>query len=96
MRKHGKAWTGVFLRTLCALTALTLLGGGLAMSEAAYYTPDARETWYQDMLKAGVLHTGNSIRLKKVVEKARAGERITLAAIGGSITEGAGASQYNV
>ena len=95
MRKHGKARTGVFLRILCALSALALLGGGLAMSEAAYYTPDAEEAWYQDMLKAGVLHTGNSIRLKKVVEKARAGERITLAAIGGSITEGAGASQYN-
>jgi lysophospholipase L1-like esterase len=35
--------------------------------------------------------TGNNYRLKKVIEKAKAGEDVTIAYIGGSITQGAGA-----
>lgn len=44
---------------------------------------------YQQMLKDSVLSTGNNARIKKVIEKARAGEEVSLAYIGGSITEGA-------
>ncbi|MBO2517633.1 MAG: hypothetical protein CW338_10290, partial [Clostridiales bacterium] len=54
----------------------------------------AGQEWYADMLKAARVRTGNNRRLKKVATRANAGERITVAAIGGSITEGAGAATY--
>lgn len=49
------------------------------------------EEWYSDMVEASIVSTGNNARLKKVIEKARAGSEIRVAAIGGSVTEGAGA-----
>lgn len=41
-----------------------------------------------DMLERSVISTGNNERMKKVIEKARNGEDVTLAYIGGSITQG--------
>ena len=46
------------------------------------------EQIYFDMLERSVLATGNNERMKKVIEKARNGEDVTLAYIGGSITQG--------
>ena len=65
-----------------------------ASGEGAYFCPDQGEAWYQAALEDGVLRLGNNLRLKDVIRRARAGEDVTVAAIGGSITEGAGASQY--
>ncbi|MCL2051938.1 MAG: SGNH/GDSL hydrolase family protein [Lachnospiraceae bacterium] len=50
---------------------------------------------YQKMIKASLLHTGNLARLKKAIAKAKLGEEITIAYIGGSITQGAGAKPIN-
>lgn len=50
---------------------------------------------YEDdkiMITNSLISTGNNYRIKKVIEKAKNGERVTIAFIGGSITEGAGAS----
>ena len=52
------------------------------------------EEWYRQALQDSVMSVGNNARLKKVIERAQNGEVITLATIGGSITEGAGASSY--
>ncbi|QUA52643.1 SGNH/GDSL hydrolase family protein [Aristaeella lactis] len=52
------------------------------------------EEWYRQALRDSVMSVGNNARLKKVIERAQSGEVITLATIGGSITEGAGASSY--
>jgi hypothetical protein len=52
------------------------------------------EEWYRQALRDSVMSVGNNARLKKVIERAQNGEVITLATIGGSITEGAGASSY--
>ncbi|MBQ7774804.1 MAG: SGNH/GDSL hydrolase family protein [Lachnospiraceae bacterium] len=41
-----------------------------------------------DMLERSVISTGNNERMKKVMEKAANGEDVTLAYIGGSITQG--------
>lgn len=49
---------------------------------------------YSLMLGKSHTNLGNNQRLKAVIEKARAGEQITIATIGGSITEGAGATKY--
>lgn len=50
------------------------------------------EEIYQDMIERSLLSAGNNYRVKKVLEKARNGEDVLLGYIGGSITEGANAS----
>jgi hypothetical protein len=46
------------------------------------------EQIYQDMIDRSLINPGNNARMKRVMERARAGEDITIAYIGGSITEG--------
>lgn len=50
---------------------------------------------YDTMMKRSLISTGNNYRMKKIIEKAKNGENVTIAYIGGSITEGAGASGAN-
>ena len=76
------------------LAAVLCLGGMTAMGESLYFGRDAGETWYQDALRDAQMRLGNNRRLKSVIRRALAGEKITVAFIGGSITEGAGAAQY--
>jgi hypothetical protein len=52
------------------------------------------EEWYINLLNKAQLNLGNNYRLKKVIDKAKAGEEITFATIGGSITESGGAKKY--
>ena len=46
---------------------------------------------YQTMIARSCMQTGNLYRMKKAIAKAKAGEDVTIAYIGGSITQGAGA-----
>lgn len=46
---------------------------------------------YQDVVEKSLMQLGNPHRLKKAIDKARRGEDVTIAYIGGSITQGAGA-----
>lgn len=55
---------------------------------------DVKDDWYQTMLTNAQMNVGNNLRLKEIIKKAQAGEKITIGAIGGSITEGAGATRY--
>lgn len=48
---------------------------------------------YADMVEHSTRSTGNNARIKKAIEKARAGEDVTIAYLGGSITEGFAASE---
>ncbi|MCH5264431.1 MAG: SGNH/GDSL hydrolase family protein [Lachnospiraceae bacterium] len=50
---------------------------------------------YKKMIANSLVSTGNNYRLKKVIEKAKRGEPVTIAYIGGSITQGAGAKPIN-
>lgn len=50
---------------------------------------------YEGMLAKSLMQSGNNRRLKKAIEKARRGEEVTVAFIGGSITQGAGAIPIN-
>lgn len=82
-------------RILCwALAMMLTMGGCTAMGETVYFSNAEQAEWYQDMLKDGMMSLGNNRRLKDVIRRAQAGEEITLATIGGSITEGAGAKTY--
>ena len=75
-------------RFLAILVILTMIIGGTAMGEFA------KEEWYQSALKDSEMRLGNNFRLIKLIERAKAGEHITIGTMGGSITEGAGASNY--
>lgn len=50
---------------------------------------------YNEMIQRSLISSGNNYRLKKVIEKTKAGEDVTIAYIGGSITQGAGAKPIN-
>lgn len=64
--------------------------------EAPEFIPDAPVDFtsqaYSDMIAKSFVSLGNNVRLKRAIEKAKAGEDVTVAFIGGSITEGAGAT----
>lgn len=53
-------------------------------------------TMEQQMTLNSLLSTGNNYRMKKAIEKARAGEDITIGFIGGSITEGYNAGTKDI
>ncbi len=63
---------------------------------AADLTPTPEVDWYQAMLDRSVMYKGNNARLKKVIEKARSGETVNIATLGGSITEGANATPWTL
>ena len=46
---------------------------------------------YRTMIERSCMQEGNLFRMKRAIAKARAGENVTIAYIGGSITQGAGA-----
>lgn len=54
-------------------------------------TLDIQSEQYKEMIKQSFISSGNTLRLKKALEKAKNGEDMTIAFIGGSITQGAGA-----
>lgn len=50
---------------------------------------------YKKLIDKSLLNVGNNVRIKRAIDKARKGEEVTLAFIGGSITQGAGAVPIN-
>lgn len=49
---------------------------------------------YEKFISDTLVSTGNNYRLKKAIERLKNGEKVTLAALGGSVTEGAGPEQF--
>lgn len=76
------------------LALLSVFALFLAPSALAEGIPES-EDWYSGMLSSAQMMKGSNIRLKKVLDRAKNGENITVAVIGGSITEGAGAASYS-
>lgn len=56
---------------------------------------DFTSPYYRGMLEKSLMQIGNNARLKRVIDQARRGEDVTVAFIGGSITQGAGAIPIN-
>lgn len=69
--------------------------GYTAPFEEDIHPVDFESEGYRNMIKKSLMNKGNNIRLKKAIEKARAGKDVTLGFIGGSITQGAGATPIN-
>ncbi|SEK58315.1 SGNH/GDSL hydrolase family protein [Paenibacillus sp. OK003] len=64
----------------------------VGVAEAGNEPPvDSESQAYRDMIGKSLLNKGNNTRLKAAIEKAKRGEPVTIAYIGGSITHGAGA-----
>ena len=53
--------------------------------------PDSK---YEEIIHKSLVTKGNNYLIKHVLNKMRAGEEVIVSAIGGSVTEGAGPSQY--
>ncbi len=49
---------------------------------------------YAELLDSSLVSMGNNARMKKVLEKLRAGQDVYIAAIGGSVTEGGGPANF--
>lgn len=56
---------------------------------------DFKSENYKNMISKSLLNLGNNKRLKNAIKKAERGEDVTIAYIGGSITQGAGAKPIN-
>ncbi len=56
---------------------------------------DFSSPYYGEMLEKSLMQVGNNYRLKRAFEKVKRGEDVTIAFIGGSITQGAGAVPIN-
>lgn len=72
-------------RSCIRFCALLLCAGLLCASAAA----EAPSVFTQTMLERSFLQTGNTERLHAAIQKAQNGETVTIAYLGGSITEGA-------
>lgn len=53
-----------------------------------------KQSEYNQLLDISLVSSGNNNRLKNVIEKIKAGEKVYITALGGSITEGVGPSSY--
>ncbi|MBR4776221.1 MAG: SGNH/GDSL hydrolase family protein [Lachnospiraceae bacterium] len=67
--------------------------------EAPEFVPadpvDINSDRYKELISQSLVSMGNFERLKKAIAKARSGESVKMAFIGGSITQGAGATPIN-
>lgn len=72
------------------------LHDGYEVPEIAIDSPVEFESQgYKDMIAKSLISMGNNKRIKAAIEKAERGEDVTIAYIGGSITQGAGAKPIN-
>lgn len=79
-------------RDTAAVTVRLYLNDGFDVPDADPDGPvDTESGAYREMIARSFLSGGNNFRVKRVLEKLRAGEDVTVAYLGGSITQGAGA-----
>lgn len=82
--------------TLATVAVRFYLQDGFDAPEVEEEVPvDFDSPLYEQMVEKSVVQTGNNARLKRAIDRARRGEDVTVAFIGGSITQGAGAIPIN-
>lgn len=74
---------------------LYLNDGFEAPEETEETEVDLESADYRAMLEKSLMQAGNPARLQRAIDRARQGEEVTVAFIGGSITQGAGAVPIN-
>ncbi|WP_124100775.1 SGNH/GDSL hydrolase family protein [Ruminococcus sp. Marseille-P6503] len=60
---------------------------GAVVSEAEK-TPETPEEWHEAMIRKAMYSYGNTSKMQEKIKKAQSGEKVTVAYLGGSITEG--------
>lgn len=81
---------------MAVATVKFFLNDGYEVPEITNETPVAFDSEeYKKMISRSLLSKGNNRRLKAAIKRAKSGEDITIAYIGGSITQGAGAKPIN-
>lgn len=81
---------------LAKVSVRLYLNDGFTAPEPIVDTPvDTDSHDYKEMIKKSLMHKGNSARLRDAMKRAANGEDVTVAYIGGSITQGAGATPIN-
>lgn len=79
-------------RDTAAVTVKLYVNDGFDVPDADPDGPvDTDSAAYREMIARSFLSGGNNYRVKRVLEKLRVGEDVTIAYLGGSITQGAGA-----
>ena len=78
-----------------ASVRLYLNDGYTAPEAAEEQNVDVSSAAYRKMIEKSLIQTGNTYRIYRTIRRARLGEDVTLAYIGGSITQGAGATPIN-
>ena len=78
-----------------ASVRLYLNDGYMAPEEMEEAEVDTKSENYCAMIAKSLMNLGNTYRIRKAIEKAKAGKSVTVAYIGGSITQGAGATPIN-
>ena len=78
-----------------ASVRLYLNDGYTAPEEVEETEVDTKSENYCAMIEKSLMNLGNTYRIRKAIEKAKAGKDVTVAYIGGSITQGAGATPIN-
>lgn len=79
-------------RLTAVATVKIYLNDGYEVPEIAIDPPvEFGSEQYNSMISKSLLNIGNNRRLKDAIDKAEKGEEVTIAYIGGSITQGAGA-----
>jgi len=78
-----------------ATVRLYLRDGFTAPLEEDESPVDFASEAYSLMIQKSLMKKGNNVRIKRAIDKARKGDDVTLAFIGGSITQGAGAIPIN-
>jgi hypothetical protein len=77
---------------MAKMTVCFYVNDGYQVPEISIDAPvDFGSDAYEKMIKKSLMQMGNANRLKRAIDKAKRGEEITIAYIGGSITQGAGA-----
>lgn len=70
------------------------MGALISCSMAAENPFKFADSKYEEMVKSALVDSGNNFRLKNCIEKIKKGEKVCVAAIGGSVTEGAGPQDF--
>lgn len=78
------------------LTVCFYLNDGYTAPELVPDAPvDFSSERYSEMIKRSLVQTGSLYRVQRAIEKAERGEKVVIAYLGGSITQGAGAKPIN-
>ncbi len=82
--------------TLAKVSVRFYLQDGFSAPEPEEDAPvDTKTAEYRKMIEGSLMQQGNPARLQRALQRARAGEDVTVAFLGGSITQGAGAIPIN-